>query len=138
MKKTLNKRKDEQGNITIEATIALTVFLFMFLMIYSLITICRAQARIQVALNNTAKEISQYTYLYGITGLKTEVDGVHQRSKEIEGNVNGFIGDVSKTLDGIQTLKDDVGGSIDVGSIDELNNKYQQVKTDLNDVKTNG
>lgn len=137
MKKTLNKRKHEQGNITIEATIALTVFLFMFLMIYSLITICRAQARIQVALNNTAKEISQYTYLYGITGLKTEVDGVHQRSKEIEGNVNGFIGDVSKTLDGIQTLKDDVGGSIDVGSIDELNNKYQQVKTDLNDVKTN-
>lgn len=46
MLKLLKKRTDEKGNITIEATIALTTFLFMFLMIYSLITICRAQARI--------------------------------------------------------------------------------------------
>lgn len=113
MSKTLETRKYEKENITIEATIALTTFLFMFIMIYSLITICRAQAKIQVALDGTAKEISQYTYLYN-TGLKTSVDGVHRRSKEIEDNVNGFVGDVSTTLDGIQTLKEDVGGSIDV------------------------
>lgn len=131
MLKLLKNRKDEKGNITIEATIALTTFLFMFLMIYSLITICRAQARIQVALDGTAKEISQYTYLYNITGLKTSVDGVHSRAGEIEDNVNGFIGDVSKTLDGIQTIKDDVGGSINVGSIEELNNQFDKIKTDL-------
>ena len=71
MSKTLETRKYEKGNITIEATIALTTFLFMFIMIYSLITICRAQAKIQVALDGTAKEISQYTYLYNICLLYT-------------------------------------------------------------------
>lgn len=131
MSKTLETRKYEKGNITIEATIALTTFLFMFIMIYSLITICRAQAKIQVALDGTAKEISQYTYLYNITGLKTSVDGVHSRSKEIEDNVNGFVGDVSTTLDGIQTLKEDVGGSIDVGNLEELNGKFEKISTDL-------
>lgn len=131
MSKTLETRKYEKGNITIEATIALTTFLFMFIMIYSLITICRVQAKIQVALDGTAKEISQYTYLYNITGLKTSVDGVHSRSKEIEDNVNGFVGDVSTTLDGIQTLKEDVGGSIDVGNLEELNGKFEKISTDL-------
>lgn len=52
--------KNENGAVTIEAMIALTAFLFAFIMIYSIITLCRAQARIQIALNDTAQEISQY------------------------------------------------------------------------------
>ncbi len=68
MKKLFEKTNSEKGMVTIEATIALTTFLFAFMMIFSIITICRVQAKMQVALNNTAQEISQYSYIYGIMG----------------------------------------------------------------------
>lgn len=138
MSRLFHKKKSEEGNVTIEATIALTAFLFMFMMIYSIITICRAQARVQIAIDGVAKEISQYTYLYSITGLKTEIDGVHQRASEVESDVNGFIGDVSATFDGIQSLKDNAENTINVGSMDELNNQFNAIKNDLSDIQTNG
>jgi len=53
LKKLFEKSNSEKGMVTIEATIALTTFLFAFMMIFSIITICRAQAKIQVALNNS-------------------------------------------------------------------------------------
>ena len=58
-------RKVERGSVTVEATISLTAFLFFFLMIYCMIDVCIMQAKISFALNNSAKEISQYSYLYG-------------------------------------------------------------------------
>ena len=66
------KFRDEKGMVTIEATIALTAFLFFFVMIYSIIGIVTAQAKIAVAINNTAKEISHYSYLYALTGLQKD------------------------------------------------------------------
>ena len=62
-------KKSENGAIVIEATLSLTVFMFVLLTVYSIFHICLAQARIGVALNETAKEISQYSYLYDLTDL---------------------------------------------------------------------
>jgi hypothetical protein len=50
LKKLFEKSNSEKGMVTIEATIALTTFLFAFMMIFSIITICRAQAKMQVGL----------------------------------------------------------------------------------------
>lgn len=58
------KRKREKGAIVIEATISLTVFIFAILTILSLVDIAYVQAKMSVALNSAAKEISQYSYLY--------------------------------------------------------------------------
>ena len=63
---------DESGAIVIEATLSLTVFMFVLLTVYSMFHICLAQARIGVALNETAKEISQYSYLYSLTDLNSK------------------------------------------------------------------
>lgn len=65
-------KKSEHGAIVIEATLSLAVFMFVMLTVYSMFHICLAQARIGVALNETAKEISQYSYLYDLTDLNTK------------------------------------------------------------------
>ena len=65
----MNKRKSEEGAVIIEATLSLTFFMFAILTIYSMFHVSMAQARIGAALNATAKEISQYTYVYDLTGL---------------------------------------------------------------------
>lgn len=61
--------KSERGAIVIEATLSVTMFMFALLTVYSMFHVCLAQARIGAALNSTAKEISQYSYMYDLTGL---------------------------------------------------------------------
>ena len=58
------KTRRELGSVTIEATIALTIFMFAFLGITSLSTLVRAESKVQYALNQTAKELSQYMYIF--------------------------------------------------------------------------
>lgn len=102
------KTSNQRGSVSIEASIALTAFLFMFLMIYSIINICRAQAILGNALNNSAKEISQYSYLYGLTGLDESFKTLAKNGNVAGDNVNELIGDVNETLNAIQSL----GGTI--------------------------
>lgn len=66
------KQENESGAIIIEATLSLTVFMFVLLTFYSMFHICLAQARIGAALNETAKEISQYSYVYSMTGANAK------------------------------------------------------------------
>lgn len=56
--------KKQKGAIVVEATIALSAFMFAIFTILSIVNICFIQARLGVALNTAAKEISQYSYLY--------------------------------------------------------------------------
>ena len=68
-KRKTEKISDEKGAIVIEATLSLTFFMFLIVMLLSIVNICIAQAKIAVALNETAKEISQYSYMYTLTGI---------------------------------------------------------------------
>ena len=135
MRKIFNKRKSEQGSVTIEATIALTSFLFMFMMIYSIITICRAQAHIQVAINATAKEISQYSYLYGLSGLDESLGKFQQSAGDTKDQVNNAAGKVAQVFDGIQTLGDDVK-SIDIANVEATMNQFEKISDDMDALGT--
>lgn len=104
MGKFLKKLKRANGAVTIEATISLTAFLFLFLMIYSVITICRAQAIIQVAINSAAKEISQYSYLYSLTGINEAMAEVTQGAEGTKQDVNDIAANVSQVFNGIQSI----------------------------------
>lgn len=63
------KQTKERGAVVIEATLSLTLFMFAMLTVYTMYHVCLAQARIGAALNATAKEISQYSYVYSLTSL---------------------------------------------------------------------
>ncbi len=116
----------ERGAVTIEATIALTTFLFVFITIYSLITVCRAQARVQVAINSTAKEISQYSYLYGLTGLDASLAKFQGDALDAKEQTNAFVDDVVNVFDGIQSIGGQAA-SIDISDTDALMTQWENI-----------
>ena len=98
-----SKRKSERGAITVEATIALTSFMFM--MLFSIVTICRTQAIVGSALNNTAKEVSQYTYLYSLTGIHESIGNA--TSTDVTMDFDVLATDINTSLNSMQKMNDD-------------------------------
>lgn len=125
------KRKNEKGAITVEATIALTAFLFMFIMLYSIITVCRAQAIVGSALNNTAKEISQYTYLYSLTGIHKSVSGATRTS--VTDNVDDLAEKINETFNSMQGLNNDASTLVqsDINDLPDLMNSWSTISTTI-------
>lgn len=95
--------KSEQGAIVIEATLSLTAFLFAVVTLYTMFHVSLAQARIGTALNNTAKEISQYAYIYDLTGLNEKQANLAAKG----GAAKSFLND---DLSQIEDLYDAIGG----------------------------
>lgn len=90
----MRKMREQKGYITIEATIVLSIYIFAFMMIFSLIHICRAQMKISVAINKAAKEISEYSYLYGASGLSDSMYKVGQSAAQTQQEYSGLAEDV--------------------------------------------
>lgn len=94
------KSRREIGSITIEATISLAVFIFAFLGITSLTRMIRAEEKIQYALNQSAKELSQYTYIFYRAGLHSQEGADTKSSDELISETSQFCEMVkSKSLE---------------------------------------
>ncbi|MEG2428807.1 MAG: hypothetical protein RSA99_00310, partial [Oscillospiraceae bacterium] len=137
-----NLLKSERGSVTVEATISLTAFMFAIITILTMINISTVQAKMSVAINTTAKEISQYSYLYGLTGFnqsnKTISDDANETKGDIDGvitNVNAVfneIGNLGKTAEKVEPKDpttileawDDVGASLD--NVGEAKSKLEE------------
>lgn len=104
-------RKVERGSVTVEATISLTAFLFFFLMIYCMIDVCIMQAKISCALNNSAKEISQYSYLYGVTGLNEGFTALRNSGQDARNMTNDVVKSIGETYENIQSLSGKIQGA---------------------------
>lgn len=111
-------RKDnERGAIVVEATISLTAFVFAIFTILSIVNIYYIQAKMSIALNSAAKEISQYSYLY----YKLNID-------EAESNLNDADAQEARataeqTIDGVGELMNslsDAENSMETGDFDNL------------------
>ena len=78
----VNRRiREERGSVTIEATISLSAFMFAIVTILTIVNICIVQAKMSYAINATAKEISQYSYLYSLTGLNDSQKNLYEKGK---------------------------------------------------------
>lgn len=128
----MKKLKRTKGAVTIEATISLSIFLFMFIMIYSIITICRTQATIQIAINSAAKELSQYSYLYSISGLHDAMKNVAEGAEGTKQDVNEVASNVSQVFSGIQSIKDQ---ATDFGDVDSITGDWEDIMGKLQTVK---
>lgn len=136
MNRLLNRQKDnEKGSVSIEAAISLTAFLFFFIMIYSILTICRAQARIQVAINNTANEISQYSYVYGLSGLGESLAKFQEEASKDEEEIDNVIGSTIQVFDSIQALGDKAS-KIDITDPQGMLNTWGDIKDDIDTGKS--
>lgn len=97
-------RRRERGAIVVEATISLTAFVFAIFTLLSLVNIYYIQARMSVALNSAAKEISQYSYLYYKLGVN-ELEADLNTSDAQEARVTA-----EDTIDGVSTLMESLSG----------------------------
>lgn len=140
------KMQKEYGAITIEATISLTAFMFAIVTILTIVNICIAQARIATAINATAKEISQYSYLYSLTGFsKSEAELAEAGKKDTE-ELNTILEDVNTVFNEIENLgkagKSSVNDVKDiakawdsaVGSMDKIEAAGSSLKDTMKDI----
>lgn len=110
------KRNTESGAIVIEATISLTAFFFAIVTILLIVNIYFVQAKMGVALNGAAKEVSQYSYLYfkaGINEVESALSDQTEQSRK----------DVSETIDGVDKIQNSVSNiqtGIETGSYDGM------------------
>lgn len=118
--------KDEKGAIIVEATISLSAFIFAIFTLLSIIDICYAQQKIAVALNSAAKEISQYSYLYSLTGL-------NEKQKELYNDTEGLRNDIDTTLNGIYDMSDDLAGESKALKSGELD--FDRIMNEISDGK---
>lgn len=95
----------EQGAIVAEATIALTAFIFAIYTLLSIVDICYVQAKMGIALNSAAKEMSQYAYLYETFELSEYMSGTGGKSSEMMGS---FAEVLNKISDGTSNFSSDI------------------------------
>ena len=110
------RKHNERGAIVVEATLSLTAFVFAIFTILMLVNIYFIQAKMSVALNSAAKEISQYSYLYYAFGINEYDAAVSEGTEDSKLTAQ-------KTIDGVGTMLNSLSGaetSIQTGDFDQL------------------
>ena len=98
------KFRDESGSVTVEATISLSAFMFAIVTILTIVNICVVQAKMSIAINATAKELSHYSYLYSLTGIPGGQAKLAEAAANTEGDINGVLSDVNTVFTEIQKI----------------------------------
>lgn len=126
--------RKEIGSITIEATISLSIFIFAFLGISSLTRLVIAEERMQYALNQSAKELSQYMYIFYRAGLYSKENSDSTKtSDELIAETSQFT-DMLKTkaltyTQGNQFQSEDIASEFE-----STINKFDQAKNDVSEI----
>ena len=142
----MKKLRGECGSVTIEATISLTAFMFAIVTLLTIVNICIVQAKMSYAINATAKEISQYSYLYSLTGINNSQKNLYEKGKlqaedaeKVLKNVNTAYNEMQKL--GNQDFQgvDDIQGILDVwdntkGSISTIEDSGSAIMSSLEDI----
>jgi hypothetical protein len=79
---TNSNRKAQRGSATVEAAIVLPIVMLAFMAVLSIIRIAVTYQRMQQALNQVSCQLSQYSYLYAISGLKEQHDKLNKEINE--------------------------------------------------------
>lgn len=98
------KFREEFGSVTVEATISLSAFMFAIVTILTIVNICIVQAKMGVAINATAKELSHYSYLYSLTGIPGGQAKLAGAAEKHKGDINGVLSDVNTVFTEIQNI----------------------------------
>lgn len=124
------RKRNEKGSLTIEATLSLSVFMFAIVMLLCLINVSRIQAKVASSLSSAAKEISQYSYLYGLTGLKEKEADLADRGATASGKINNVVSATNDLFNVIQGFGDNLetSGSGDAAA---LLGQWDTVKNDI-------
>ncbi len=132
----LRKLRKESGSVTIEATISLSAFMFAIVTILTIVNICIIQARISYAINTTAEEISQYSYLYALTGLNESHAAVDAAGHEDTLPLDNVFNDINAMYNEIEDLGD--SGLASISDIDDISAKWENISNSLENLEDSG
>lgn len=126
-------RKRQEGIATVEAIISLTIFIFVFTAIYSIINLCLVQAKVQMALNTSAKEISQYTYFYYVFHGDDIEDSLKNNSQKAVGVLDMFNNTLAQAEETAGSVSNAVG-NINEKSIEDVINNAKELNAAANEL----
>lgn len=138
----IKKENGERGAIVIEATIAFTAFIFAIYTIYSIINICYVQAKVSIALDAAAEELSQYCYIYYSLGLDEHAASASEAASEARTEADTLvdgIGDVTESFSNLQTdLGTAASNAAEGGTIDtdKLKEDFDSLKSSSTGLET--
>ncbi len=132
------KQQSESGMMVVEATLSFTVFIMVVVAIIYLVNIFTLHNKVQFAINSAAHEIASYSYLYSALGIKgaeatLDEDGrphtapIDETANQVVESINkieGLAGTIGGTVDSMENLE------LDAGSISEVKNQIDKIKTD--------
>ena len=90
-------RGRQRGFITVEASLILMIFITAYIALLSMLNVYRAYTGIQNAINQTAKQVSEYAYI-------AKKLGVHNIGKTASDNAGEFAEKTKKMLNTIQVF----------------------------------
>ena len=131
------KVKNEHGAIVMEATIAFTAFIFLIFIIYSIVDICYIQAKMGIALNESAIDMSQYSYLYYKFGIDSVDDAISGAAAESRARANDTLAGVDSLMTAIGDVEGSFGSGGDSVDFDRLKEALDKTDAATADMKKN-
>lgn len=125
---------EENGAVVVEAMLSLTLFMFMIVSILSIANLCSIQVKIGTALNETAKEISEYMYIYSISGINSLQQENYDNAEDTRHEADELVSSISTSMSEIDKLGNKDGSAWDavgavngsIETVEELILKIQQ------------
>lgn len=77
---SLKNKRTQCGSATVEASVVIPLLITVFVSLLSVVRVVSVYGRIQHALNQVASELSQYSYIYEVSGLKQMDDEFDSKS----------------------------------------------------------
>jgi hypothetical protein len=116
--------KTTRGSATVEAAIILPIVIIVFVSILSIIRIVETYERVQHALNQVAADLSQYSYLYAVSGLQERHDEIIDDIEKAKDEFFEQQNVVSSFYGSIQSLTGDITFTGQENVIDALISKF--------------
>lgn len=128
-------RKNEDGYIVVETTLAFVLFVFLVVSILSLVNIVTVQTRVHYALTQTANELSMYSYVIDALGLTSDIKGLDKTGQEVQKEIDDVINDLNTIENSVTTMPSDTTEFFDnldalLDAVNSLSGKAQGVIKD--------
>lgn len=128
------KKYSESGYFTVEATLMLPLFMFAFLLIANLATVAKVESITQYAIDQVAKEISQYCYVAERAGLAQETSGDFE---SIDSSVQAVMDFTSAVSDAKAGAEDEASKAVDnaiSGDVEAVLDNLSGIEDNVNSV----
>ena len=125
----VNTKRCQRGSATVEAAIVLPILMIAFISVLTVIRVAVTYERMQQAINQVAGQLSQYSYLYAVSGLKEQHDNLNNaidNAKEELANqqnvLSTFYNEMQSLTDNISQIGNDDSNAMSINTMNDLIN----------------